>query len=233
VWWDPNQLVLDVESLGGGMRQRHILEADEKRTNADASIAAQAAWRSRHDNALAIGKTPSVRVESVTRAAKQIAAGDAPVVIADTGVDRSTRPRGKRFGTLVHAALAAVELTADAAAVQTVVASQARLVGASRAEIDAAVIAVQAALAHPLLVRAAAAPELRREVPLVLHEQPLLIEGIVDLAFGEHDGWLVVDFKSDAELDGKREVYEAQVRLYAKAIERAMGQPCSAALLVV
>jgi ATP-dependent helicase/nuclease subunit A len=236
VWWDPRVLDLD-RSIGGGMRQRQILEADETGEVASASSVAHAAWQEKRAAALVAGMRPSLEVMTITAAARTVNAGWAPVAIEDTGIDRSTRPRGKRFGVLVHAVMAAVDLAADAAAIRALAANHGRLVGASPEEIEAANTAVTAALQHPLLLASAAAAtrnKLRREVPVVLHTSEGMLEGIVDLAFAdEHDVWTVVDFKTDADLDGLQVTYEHQVRLYATAIAAATGRPVSAALLIV
>jgi ATP-dependent exoDNAse (exonuclease V) beta subunit len=149
---------------------------------------------------------------------------------------RTGRPRGKRFGTLVHAILAAVELRGEADHVRRVGANQARLVGATPEERDAAIVAVLAALAHPLMVRAADAADrgaLRREVPVVVAAADGLIEGVVDLAFEEAGAWTVVDFKTDAEIDHRRPIYEAQVRAYAHAIGVATQRAANPVLLIV
>jgi ATP-dependent exoDNAse (exonuclease V) beta subunit len=60
-----------------------------------------------------------------------------------------------------------------------------------------------------------------------------LIEGTVDLAFLDKKGFVVVDFKTDRELDGALERYERQVRLYASAISSATGQPARGVLMRV
>jgi hypothetical protein len=62
-----------------------------------------------------------------------------------------------RFGVLVHAVLAVVDINGDAAAVTAASALQARLLGTSAEETEAAAAAVTRALAHPLIRRAAAA----------------------------------------------------------------------------
>jgi len=146
-----------------------------------------------------------------------------------------------RFGTLVHAVLATVDLLADDAAVTAAASLHGRLVGASDDEIEAAVLASCAALRHPLIVRAAAAAarnDLRREVPVVLREDDgSLVEGVVDLAFREVSEstsmWIVVDFKTDREIDGRRVAYEAQLDVYARAIRAATGLVCRSVLLAV
>ncbi len=104
---------------------------------------------------------------------------------------------------------------------------------------------VETALAHPILRRAAAAAargELRREVPVQLRlAERTLVEGVVDLAFREpgtardpaRPAWTVVDFKTDREIESERTRYEAQLRLYATALERATREPAEAVLLLV
>ena len=121
---------------------------------------------------------------------------------------------------------------------------------------DAAAVAARAALAHPLLRRAAASAAtggLRRETPVLLRlDDGSLAEGVVDLAFREQGdgnggdagaagdgdgsaaaGWTVVDFKTDRELADRRASYEAQVRLYADAVAQATREPTRAVLLIV
>jgi ATP-dependent exoDNAse (exonuclease V) beta subunit len=158
------------------------------------------------------------------------------VEIADTGAVREGRPGGRRFGVLVHAVLAALDLAAAAPAAITALAHQrGRIVGATGAEVGAAVACVAAAIAHPLLVRAAAAArrgELRRETPVWLaRADGTLAEGVVDLAFREGGAWVVIDFKTDRELAAEPGVYERQVGAYVEAIARATGEPASGVLL--
>ena len=144
------------------------------------------------------------------------------------------RPHGKRFGTLVHAALATVQLDADAVAVREAVVLQARVLGASADEATAAVDTVRAALAHPLLRRAAAARRCRREAPVTLRlDDGTLVEGVVDVAFEEQGAWTVVDFKTDVEVTGRLPEYRRQVALYVRAVARATGCPASGVVLRV
>ncbi|MEO6774478.1 MAG: UvrD-helicase domain-containing protein [Kofleriaceae bacterium] len=257
VWWDPNKLELDREP-GGGVRRREILQADEANDNAaaNAGIAAHAAWQQRRASALAAGARATITVKTVTAAAElaapttlatpsatprdagreQPAAGLLDVRLDMVSGKRGARPRGKRFGTLVHAILAAVELRGDVDHVRRVGANQARLVGATPEERDAAIVAVCAALCHPLMVRAAEAGDrgaLRREVPVVVAAPDGLVEGVVDLAFEQAGAWTVVDFKTDAELAHRRPIYEAQVRAYANAIAVATGRAAHPVLLIV
>ena len=59
----------------------------------------------------------------------------------------------------------------------------------------------------------------------------MLVEGAVDLAFEDDQGWTVVDFKTDADIADQLDTYVRQVQLYAAAIARATGRPASGVLL--
>jgi ATP-dependent helicase/nuclease subunit A len=159
------------------------------------------------------------------------------------------RPSGIRFGTLAHAVLAEVSLAlsgeAALAACTALAAAHGRSLGATAEEITAAARAAAAALAHPLLRRAAKSADCRRETELFQRlPDGTLLEGVVDLAFAESAGagstgaagsgvrWTVVDFKTDAR-PGLEPRYQIQLRLYAAAIEAATGRPASAILLAI
>ena len=84
-----------------------------------------------------------------------------------------------------------------------------RILGATHEEIAAAREAVAALLRHPLLLAAARAEregECYRETPVTYRlESGVLIEGYVDLAYRDGNSVVVVDFKTDRELDGEIE----------------------------
>ncbi len=236
VWWDPKVLKLDAQERVG-LRQQRILEADQGGTAAAEGERVHAQWQAERQALLAAGAHPSCAVVPVTALAEERSAAlPMPEVRIETvAATRAGRPGGRRFGALVHAVLAEVDLRASAPEVARTAELQGRIVGASAEEIAAAAAAVVAALAHPVIARAAASPALRREVPVALpQEDGRLAEGVVDLAFRDLDaGWTVVDFKTDAELGPRRATYAAQVRLYADAIARATGERAEPLLLVV
>jgi ATP-dependent helicase/nuclease subunit A len=105
---------------------------------------------------------------------------------------------------------------------------QARILGAPAEETEAATLLVAAALAHPLIGRARdawRAGRRRRETPVACRQADgSLMEGILDLAFEEPDGWTVIDFKTDAEIAGELQRYRRQVVLYASVVARATGK---------
>jgi ATP-dependent helicase/nuclease subunit A len=243
VWWDPSALVLDKDDQVG-LRQQEILKIDEAGGNSDASIRAHDLWQSRRRETLDQGSRPTLVATTVTehtRGSKGTsAAADAlPVAIERVGSDQSARPRGRRFGTLVHAVLAEIAFDATADQILGAAAVQGRYLGCSGAEVEAAALSVAAALRHPVLRRAAAAAAsgiCRREAAIALRlGDGTLLDGVVDLAFaGERDGpWTIVDFKTDAGVEGNRACYEEQVRLYARAIAEATSRPARAVLLYV
>ncbi|APR82119.1 ATP-dependent nuclease, subunit A [Minicystis rosea] len=254
VWWDPAALGLGKEPEGG-LRQQRILAADTSNLVSEEGVVAHRAWAEARIELLVRGahRTLSVRtvseiVEKVTEPAPAAwttreadPAPDLVVELADSGVDRRGRPHGKRFGTLVHAVLAAVALDADEATIDAVARAEGRLAGASVEEVAAAATAAKIALQHPLMRRAAESEkrgECRRETPVMLPGRGgELIEGIVDLAFRESGpsgaGWVVVDFKTDAEIAGRKARYETQVLLYVEAIRAATGEGARGVLLSV
>ncbi|MBI3262120.1 MAG: PD-(D/E)XK nuclease family protein, partial [Acidobacteria bacterium] len=94
---------------------------------------------------------------------------------------------------------------------------------------------VERVLAHELIDRARRAARdgrCRREAPLAYGEADgTLVEGVVDLAFEEDEGWTVVDFKTDHELGENEALYWFQVKLYAQAIAAATSRPATPVLL--
>ena len=238
MWWDPAVLALDVEEQVS-LRQQRILEADPDGTASAASEENYARWKLARDEVLARASRPSISVQTVT-AASRGAAGDDKVQVEVVARPDPERPGGRRFGALVHGILAAVDLNATSEEIGAAARVHGRLVDATEPEIEAAVHTVIAALAHPLMRRAASvvASNLRRETPILLRrEDGTLVEGVVDLAFREEaadfTGWTVVDFKTDREFELRRAEYTAQVALYAEAIEKATNSSVSGILLVI
>jgi ATP-dependent exoDNAse (exonuclease V) beta subunit len=91
-------------------------------------------------------------------------------------------------------------------------------------------------LRHPILVRARAASvqpgQCLREVPVTSRESDgTILDGVIDLAFLEGDVWIVVDFKTDRELELGLDVYKRQVALYATMLSRATKQDAHGVLL--
>jgi ATP-dependent exoDNAse (exonuclease V) beta subunit len=231
VVWDPHALSLD-KKVDVGIRQQTILVADEEGGAAEATSRAHDAWRDGRARVLLEGARPTLPVISATAHAKTRAEGTIPVERVPG--ERAGDPRGKRFGILVHAILAVVPLH-DPKPIRALAEALGRLLGATAAEIDAAARRAERALSHPLMQEAASAP-CRREVAVTLRtEDGTIVDGIVDLAFRRASSeWLVVDFKTDVELDTEAlATYAAQVGSYASAISEATGEPAAGVLLSV
>ncbi len=233
VWWDPRALKLRADQ-DAGLRQQRILAVDEKEGHDAESEREHDAWQSKRKVSIERGSTPTHRVEIVTARSKLGGPTSLlPVAVHRTDVERAGRPRGKSFGVLVHAVLAEVALDANADVVADAARSAGRMLGASDKDVKHATVATIAALAHPIM-REAARSEHRRESPILLREPDgLLVEGVLDLAFRRDTTWIVVDFKTDHELSEAKAAYEAQVRLYARAVSEATGLAAEGALLLV
>jgi ATP-dependent exoDNAse (exonuclease V) beta subunit len=238
VWWDPRALDLDREEEAG-LRQQRILVADEGNAT-NRGEEAHLSWKASREESLVKGGKATVRVVAVT----DLFGGIAPsagidVRVEHTDVARAARPHGTRFGILVHAVLATVNLTATVEEVNRSAAAVGRMLGASADEADSAAAAARSALTHAVLVAARAPGAFcRREVPVLMRlENGTLMEGVVDLAYreaaGAGQGWVVVDFKTDAELLSRQTDYERQVRLYGQAVAAATGESVRCVLLSV
>ena len=239
-WWDPNVLALEAEE-NIGVRQQKILEADESGTEVARGEQAYIQWKDGRSAAVAQASQLTIKVQTATAFAARASLGEPDLTrIQIEEVSRADieRPSGRRFGALVHAMLATVDLGASADEISAVAQANARLIGATAAELDAAVTTVRGALQHPLLQRAARAQALRRETPLQHYrEDGTLIEGVVDLAFqestAEFSGWTAVDFKTDREIEIAQNQYRAQVAAYVDAIRVATKSAARGFLLVV
>ncbi|MEM9599101.1 MAG: 3'-5' exonuclease, partial [Acidobacteriota bacterium] len=234
VWWDPALLRLKVAGKFGLIKER-VLRPDPE-GDADArGLDAYVDWLDRRDQAVEAGQVAGAEVATVTDFEQ--APPEPAVEVTVEILDRPAgRPAGRRFGTLVHAILGDIDLDADTETVRALAHLHGRMASAPASEIDAAADAVDAALRHPLLQKAAKAEDLWRETPfqLVL-DGGLRLEGTFDLAFGDGDTWTVVDFKTDAGLGEATHLdrYRRQVAWYAHALRELTGRPAEAVLLGV
>lgn len=62
---------------------------------------------------------------------------------------------------------------------------------------------------------------------LVMDERGTLLQGVIDCAFREEGGWVLVDYKTDRieDEDAFIQRYQLQMEWYAKALERITGLP--------
>jgi ATP-dependent exoDNAse (exonuclease V) beta subunit len=242
VWWDPHVLELERPPLGG-LRQAELLEPSPAGAHEYDGAEIYRSLTAARAARLARGLIPSIRLTAVTELAVQdVSSSQLKAVtlrVEDTGIDRSCRPSGARFGTLVHALLfhghgvSSTELS-------TMAAMLARSLGATQAEVDAALSAAQAAFSHPLMIAARAADAYRgcfREMPICQRlEDGSLLDGVVDLVFqasADPEAALVlVDFKTDVTL-AAQETYALQLGLYARALKASTSRDVECVLLRV
>ena len=240
VWWDPSILHLDAAS-SFGLRRDDLIVKNGDMFAVDERLASYERWRTDREQLVRDGGVPSVRVQTATSwAADAAKLGVDEAIAASSEVDVMSipgaegRPRGPRFGTLVHAILAIVPLDAADEAIRRTSDVQARILGAPAHEAAAAAAVVSAVLGHDLMLRARSSARLRRETPVTwMQKDGTLIEGVLDLAFDEGESTTVVDFKTDHELAAGEGRYRAQLQKYVDAVARATGRQTRGVLLKV
>ncbi|MEP7354286.1 MAG: UvrD-helicase domain-containing protein, partial [Acidobacteriota bacterium] len=226
VWWDPYKLHLGDEA-NYGVRSEHLLKAD-----GGESLAAYQAWREQRASVIHQAANPTVDLFLASQA-KEAPPNAAAVEYILVARDEATvRPGGRRFGTLVHAVLRDVALNADQATIQRTAELNGRILGASSDEVTAAAQAVIATLQHPILIQAAGSERCHREYPVTLQlEDNRVLDGVIDLAFLDAGSWVVIDFKTDANIAERRTPYERQLQWYAHALTEITGFPARGVLL--
>jgi ATP-dependent exoDNAse (exonuclease V) beta subunit len=249
VWWSPEPGVLDLKAEAPfGLRREDLIVKTVDGDVLRRYRSAYDSWSAGRRAAIDAAAQPSIAVVTATEAASMpIDAiddrasaegfGEAGVPMSiEVVADGVERPGGARFGSLVHALLADMPLTGkDDEILGTLATAHGRLLDADPDEIAAARTTVQRVLAHPVLkaaARASAEGRCYRETPVTMRTPSgKLVEGTVDLAFDDGHTFVVVDFKTDRELDGALERYQQQVQIYARAIATAMQRPVRAVLM--
>jgi ATP-dependent exoDNAse (exonuclease V) beta subunit len=227
VWWDPSKLKLNVEG-GLGFHQKEILGDD-----GGASLTEYREWQATRARMVEAGSRPEHQVFVASLAVDAPPGKVIPVEIV-TVAKSARKARGRRFGTLVHNVMRDVPLDADRSGIQRLVDWNTRLLGSTEEERDAATEAVKTALAHPLLALARAAERCHREYPLVFKlDDGRVLEGVIDLAFVENNGWVIVDFKTDADTLVRRAQYERQLQWYGFALMQLTAIPARACLFEI
>jgi ATP-dependent exoDNAse (exonuclease V) beta subunit len=240
VWWDPHILHLGAVS-SFGLRRDDLIVKDGDMFAVEERMAEYERWRLDRAAAIAGAERPSVRVQTATAWAaaaaqlgidEEIAAAGTIQIVELPGA--AGRPRGPRFGTLVHAVLATVALDASDQDVMRTAETQGRMLLSTIEEIGAAGAVASAVLGHDLMARARRARALKRETPVTwLQKDGTMVEGVLDLAFDEKGVTTVVDFKTDHELAAGESRYRAQVQQYVIAVARATGRPATGVLFKV
>jgi ATP-dependent exoDNAse (exonuclease V) beta subunit len=246
VWWAPDALALGAQAPFG-LRRDDLIVKDVDPVVLRNRLDTYQHWKTSRDAAIAAASRASIDVQTATAFAAVEEHGttdpdgipriaDVPVEVLDV-TSGHHRPGGVRFGTLVHAVLAAVPLDADSADAAGLATVHGRVLGATEEEVAAAVSVVTRVLAHPVMgaaALAARAQQCYRETPVTLRvAEGSIVEGNVDLAYVDERSVVVVDFKTDRELEGALDRYRRQVQLYAGAIGLALNRPARAVLMRV
>ena len=81
----------------------------------------------------------------------------------------------------------------------------------------------------PVGRRMLASPEVHREwdFNLCLRERGMIVQGMIDCAFREGDGWILLDYKTDSIADEQAFIgeYRPQMEWYAAALRELTGKP--------
>jgi ATP-dependent exoDNAse (exonuclease V) beta subunit len=238
VWWDP--LLLDQKGEERrGIRREDLITKEARPEDVAADRQRYDTWKQQRTALRERAGMRSMQVVTATEFVKQLAAPLASdeVAMLETAAPGEARPGGRRFGILVHALLATIPLDATRAAIGSLATFHARVLGATGVERDTAARIVERALGHQVLDAAraaiAAGRACRREAPISIVRDGMLIDGQIDLAFQTDAGWSVVDFKTDTELGEAEDVYRRQVALYAAALASITGMPATGTILRV
>jgi ATP-dependent exoDNAse (exonuclease V) beta subunit len=234
VWWDP--LLLDVKGEDRrGIRREDLITKDAKPDEVAADRGRYDAWKRNRAEVHERAARPSLEIVTATEFVRDLQiTSAAPVTVLDASI-AGPRPSGRRFGILVHGLLAAVSLDASPVDIRGLAILHARVLGAPDDERDAAAMLVERTLTHDVLAAARAAVRAgracRREAPISIVRDGILVDGQIDLAYETAGEWHVVDFKTDAELGGAEDLYRRQVALYADALAAITGTPARATIL--
>ena len=195
-------------------------------------------WISQDDIQAAEAAVTEARMRALapsyaTAAAKALSLRGAEAV---PGRSRAQGEAGTEWGTVIHALLETVALQPDAN-LEALAESLLYEVGADPGYAPAAVRTVQSVTKSEIWQRAMNSEERLVEVPFEYRaapgsmdsELPLVVRGVIDLAFREPQGWVIVDYKTDAS--AKEETaplvrhYRPQVELYTRIWESVTERP--------
>jgi ATP-dependent exoDNAse (exonuclease V) beta subunit len=232
-WWDPKRILQGDHSKPGIQQQLALQEGE-------GAAESQERWKLFVQSA-AVRQVRASAPSLISTSVSQQILEDSPALAAhpvewlETKPRGKTRPRGKRFGVLVHETLASYIADSLSRDVPLLVAGKGRQLGATPQEQAAAVHVVQTCLEHPLIKEALTANTVFQEHPFHLIRNGHVLEGVIDLCFiDKTDNWIIVDFKTDLEVNNEsKQRYEAQVALYCMAIQEMTSKTARGVLLLV
>ena len=193
-WWDPHCPHLGATS-SFGLRRDDLIVKDGDMFAIEERMVAYERWRARTRRRRGQGAAgpacgsrrppPGPRMRRGTASITSLPKPPAIEIVALRGA--ADRPRGPRFGSLVHAVLATVPLDAVRTVVQRTAETQGRLLMAPDAEVRAAASSSRPCCATTSSRARSRGAAIRRETPMTwLQKDGTMIEGVLDLAFEEN-----------------------------------------------
>ena len=140
---------------------------------------------------------------------------------------REATGRGAAWGNVVHNCL---ELLARGCQdIRSVIPSILTAEGRDQAEQPELLELLTRVQATPIWQRAIQAILRYTEVPFGTHSGSVYLTGIIDLAFKEPDGWVLIDYKSDHIIDDNHlheltTYYTPQIQTYAEHFTKLTGE---------
>ena len=220
-WLEENGTLLELDPVAPPPRERLAATTEE----ITAAVATATAARS----AAAAQGFRFVTVTGLVKGEESAPAVDVPTLQPSTA-----GPGGYDWGSAVHGVLEAAARGGTGEHLRSV--GRSLLLELDRptrsaepTELEELMATVQAVMASDLWRRAAGAARRLAEVPFALRlEGSTFLEGVVDLAFPEDDGWVLADYKTDRGDDPafavRRRAYREQLRAYSAAWSRLTGE---------
>lgn len=204
-------------------------DADEKSAPAPAPFTRDDLSRAMRtvDKRVAASGEPGYRIENVTHLVKEQ---------AETALDREDTGKGMSWGRVIHRALEAnaVGAVSDPGRfIDNLLREEGRPIS-ERGEV---LQVVDGVLSSPLWIRMMNSVRRYVEVPFGVSTSPArlglqggpeetILSGVIDLVFEEEDGWVIVDFKTDAVGDDLKPLvnyYAPQIDLYRNFWQELSG----------
>ena len=180
---------------------------------------------------------------SVPGEATEAAPSDGPFAVKPLALqhDEDLRREGAAWGTLMHEAMQWLPVKAYTKATLTAeldrLATDGYFTPEERARLHEGMLL--SFFTSPLGKRMLAAPQTAKEWPFsMLYDanrvydhvetgEKLFLQGIIDTAFREDDGWVLVDYKTDRVANGDelRKRYASQLTIYREALATLIGEP--------
>ncbi len=201
----------DLESLT--TRNADVTKPEAKHGSSSQLIDKRRAWKKSRAELLARA------VGSVLRKSPSKLAGEAEPS-QEEPID-AARARAMDFGVAVHGALEALDLRASAAEQRGQIEQFLALTGLSDEDKRRGIEMAGSAVASELLARARKAEQIYRELPFTQVLGVGLMEGKIDLLFCENGKWVLVDYKTDAQVAVEK--YVEQLRAYEAALRQVAG----------